>query len=269
MSRASGTTTSRSIGRSGTPTAARTAGSSMLGLDHAEAAPGVPGFVGAAPGKQPDGHLRARRPPQRVSIPAEGLAGRLPEFGRLLPVLFRLADRQHPPTRQPRTARLRRQLGRRQPHRDVVDHPPGGARRLDLVGFTYHHSLAPLLPKPVLRKRSRSSSRRGGRHGTAMRTSATTHGGSSPPRWHSPPASSTSSPTKDTMGDRRQPPSVAHLPDLFQQLRSGRQPVRIYSSPPNRADQLGPAPTTGWWHSEPNPRQRRLERLPVRLSTPG
>ena len=29
---------------------------------------------------------------------------------------------------------------------------PSGSRRLDLVGFTYHHSLAPLLPKAVLRK---------------------------------------------------------------------------------------------------------------------
>ncbi|MFM8684619.1 MAG: hypothetical protein ACKOEG_12745, partial [Chthoniobacterales bacterium] len=29
---------------------------------------------------------------------------------------------------------------------------PAGATRMDLVGFTYHHSLAPLLPKSVLRK---------------------------------------------------------------------------------------------------------------------
>src|SRR3954467_9859432 len=29
---------------------------------------------------------------------------------------------------------------------------PLGSRRLDLVGFTYHHSIAPLLPKEVLRK---------------------------------------------------------------------------------------------------------------------
>ena len=27
----------------------------------------------------------------------------------------------------------------------------------------------------------------------------------------------------------------------------------IYSSPPNKADQLGPSPTTGWWYGEPNP----------------
>ena len=29
---------------------------------------------------------------------------------------------------------------------------PSGSRRMDMVGFTYHHSLAPLLPKSVLRK---------------------------------------------------------------------------------------------------------------------
>lgn len=29
---------------------------------------------------------------------------------------------------------------------------PSGSRRMDLVGFTYHHSLAPLLPKSVFRK---------------------------------------------------------------------------------------------------------------------
>lgn len=27
----------------------------------------------------------------------------------------------------------------------------------------------------------------------------------------------------------------------------------IFSSPPNKADQLGPSPTNGWWYSEPNP----------------
>ncbi|MFZ4588371.1 MAG: choice-of-anchor D domain-containing protein, partial [Terrimicrobiaceae bacterium] len=27
----------------------------------------------------------------------------------------------------------------------------------------------------------------------------------------------------------------------------------IFSSPPNKADQLGPSPTDGWWYSEPNP----------------
>ena len=29
---------------------------------------------------------------------------------------------------------------------------PSGSRRLDLVGFTYHHSLGAVLPKSVLRK---------------------------------------------------------------------------------------------------------------------
>ncbi len=42
-------------------------------------------------------------------------------------------------------------------------------------------------------------------------------------------------------------------PTYFDRFNLASGQYGIYSSPPNRADLLGPSPTSGWWYGEPNP----------------
>ncbi|MCS6770684.1 MAG: carbohydrate-binding protein [Kiritimatiellae bacterium] len=130
---------------------------------------------------------------------------------------------------------------------------PSGSRRLDLVGFTYHHSLAPLLPKPVLRKEIQIFKQAWWK------------------AWNGNPNLSDHSkgffPTEmafsrhlvDVLVDEGYEWVIVashHLSRTCPTYFNVVNPTgtwNIYSSPPNRADLLGPSPTTGWWYSEPNP----------------
>ncbi len=130
---------------------------------------------------------------------------------------------------------------------------PSGSRRLDLVGFTYHHSIAPLIPKSVLRKELQIFKQAWWK------------------AWNGNPNLSDHSkgffPTEmafsrhivDVLADEGYEWAIVashHLSRTCPTYLNYANPTgsyNIYSSPPNRADRLGPSPTTGWWYSEPNP----------------
>lgn len=133
---------------------------------------------------------------------------------------------------------------------------PSGSRRLDLVGFTYHHSLAPLLPKSVFRKEIQ----------TFKQAYWKAWNGNSDLSDHSkgffPTEMAFSRHLVDVLVDEgyewvivashhlsRTCPTYMGSPQTTPESGSWN----IYSSPPNKADQLGPSPTSGWWYSEPNP----------------
>ncbi len=126
--------------------------------------------------------------------------------------------------------------------------------RLDLVGFTYHHSLAPLLPKEVFRKELKIFKQAWWK----------AWGGNSDLSDHSkgffPTEMAFSEELIDVLVDEGYEWSIVashHLsrttPTYFNQFNLDAGQYGIYSAPPNKADQLGPSPTTGWWYLEPNP----------------
>ncbi|MCP5534109.1 MAG: hypothetical protein H7A48_13140 [Akkermansiaceae bacterium] len=131
---------------------------------------------------------------------------------------------------------------------------PSGSRRLDLVGFTYHHSLAPLLPKEVFRKELRIFKQAWWK----------AWGGNSDLSDHSkgffPTEMAFSQQMVDVLVDEGYDWSIVashHLsrtcPTYFNQFNLSAGSYGIFSSPPNKADLLGPSPSSGWWYSEPNP----------------
>jgi Alpha-amylase/alpha-mannosidase len=130
---------------------------------------------------------------------------------------------------------------------------PSGSPRMDLVGFTYHHSLAPLLPKAVFRKELQIFKQAWWK----------AWGGKADLSDHSKGFFPTE------MGYSRHLIEVLreegyewvivashHLSRTCPTYNTVANPegrYNIFSSPPNRADQLGPSPTEGWWYGEPNP----------------
>lgn len=132
---------------------------------------------------------------------------------------------------------------------------PGGSRRMDLVGFTYHHSLAPLLPKAVFRKEMQIFKQAWWK----------AWGGSASLSDHSkgffPTEMAFTSELIDVLADEGYQWSIVashHLSRTCPTYNNQASPTgafQIKSSPPNKADQLGPLPTSGWWFREPNPGQ--------------
>lgn len=131
---------------------------------------------------------------------------------------------------------------------------PSGSRRLDLVGFTYHHSLAPLLPKSVLRKEIQIFKQAWWK----------AWGGNPNLSDHSkgffPTEMAFSRHIIDVLADEGYEWVIVpshHLsrtcPTYFNQFDIANNNYGIFSSPPNRADLLGPSPTSGWWYGQPNP----------------
>lgn len=130
---------------------------------------------------------------------------------------------------------------------------PSGSRRLDLLGFTYHHSLAPLLPKSVLRKELQ----------TFKQAYWKAWNGNADLSDHSkgffPTEMAFSQHLVDVLVDEGYQWTIVashHLSRTCPTYFNYANPTgswNIYSSPPNRADLLGPSPNTGWWYSEPNP----------------
>ena len=131
---------------------------------------------------------------------------------------------------------------------------PSGSSRLDLVGFTYHHSLAPLLPKEVLRKEIRIFKQAWWK----------AWGGNSDLSDHSkgffPTEMAFSRHIVDVLQEEGYEWVIVashHLsrtcPTYFDQFDIDNGNYGIFSSPPNAADLIGPSPTSGWWYAQPNP----------------
>ncbi|MDX2080046.1 MAG: hypothetical protein SFU53_04620 [Terrimicrobiaceae bacterium] len=128
-----------------------------------------------------------------------------------------------------------------------------GARRMDLVGFTYHHSLAPLIPKEVLRKEIQIFKQAWWK----------AWGGNASLSDHSkgffPTEMAYSRHIIDVLVDEGYEWVIVashHISRTCPTYNTKASPTgsfNIFSSPPNRADQMGPSPTDGWWYSEPNP----------------
>ena len=130
---------------------------------------------------------------------------------------------------------------------------PAGSTRMDLVGFTYHHSLAPLLPKSVFRKELQIFKQAWWK----------AWGGNANLSDHSkgffPTEMGYSRHLIDVLADEGYQwiivPShhISRTCPTYNDKANPTGSYNIYSSPPNRADQLGPSPTDGWWFGEPNP----------------
>lgn len=130
---------------------------------------------------------------------------------------------------------------------------PEGSRRLDLVGFTYHHSLAPLLPKAVFRKELQIFKQAwwkawGGRSDLADHS-----------KGFFPTEMAYSRHLVDVLVDEGYEWVIVashHISRTSPSYNTRANPAgsfNIFSSPPNKADQLGPPLESGWWYSEPNP----------------
>ena len=132
---------------------------------------------------------------------------------------------------------------------------PGGSPRLDLLGFTYHHSLGAVLPKPVLRKEIQ----------IFKQVWWKAWNGNSDLSDHSkgffPTEMAFSTPMVDVLVDEGYDWVIVashHLSRTCPTYNDHANPpssFNIKSSPPNKADQIGPSPTSGWWFNEPNPGQ--------------
>jgi chitodextrinase len=130
---------------------------------------------------------------------------------------------------------------------------PSGSRRMDLVGFTYHHSLAPLLPKSVLRKEIQ----------TFKQAYWKAWNGNSDLSDHSkgffPTEMGYSRHIVDVLVDEGYEwvivPShhISRTCPTYNTVANPEGSYNIYSSPPNKADQVGPSPSDGWWYGMPNP----------------
>jgi len=132
---------------------------------------------------------------------------------------------------------------------------PSGSRRLDLVGFTYHHSLGCLVPKAVFRKELQIFKQ-------AWWKAWNKNSNLSDHSKGFFPTEMAFSPTMvDVLVDEGYEWTIVashHLsrtcPTYFEHANPTGT-YNVYSSPPNRADLLGPSPSSGWWYNMPNPGQ--------------
>lgn len=132
---------------------------------------------------------------------------------------------------------------------------PSGSTRMDLVGFTYHHSLAPLLPKSVFRKELQIFKQAWWK----------AWGGQSDLGDHSkgyfPTEMAYSRSIIDVLVDEGYQwvivPShhISRTSPSYNDRANPGGSYNIYSSPPNKADQIGPRfdDASQWWYGEPNP----------------
>ncbi len=133
---------------------------------------------------------------------------------------------------------------------------PSGSPRLDMVGFSYHHSLTPLLPKEVFRKEVQMFKQAWWK----------AWGGNMDLSDHSkgffPTEMAYSRDIIDVLVDEGYDWVIVashHIsrtsPSYNDRVNPGS--FNIKSSPPNRADQLGPLfpNASQWWFDEPNPGQ--------------
>ncbi len=133
-------------------------------------------------------------------------------------------------------------------------HTPSGSPRLDLVGFTYHHSLGVVLPKSVLRKEIQILKQAWWKAWNG-KADLSDHS-----RGFFPTEMAFSTPMIDVLADEGYEWVIVashHLsrtcPTYLSQFDLATGEYGISSSPPNKADLLGPSPTSGWWYGNPNP----------------
>jgi len=128
-----------------------------------------------------------------------------------------------------------------------------GSGRLDMLGFTYHHSLGPLLPKEVFRKEIQIFKQAWWK----------AWGGNADLSDHSkgffPTEMAYSRDLIDVLVDEGYEwvivasHHISRTSPSYNNVADPEGSYNIFSSPPNRADQLGPTINDGWWYSEPNP----------------
>jgi hypothetical protein len=130
---------------------------------------------------------------------------------------------------------------------------PSGSRRMDLVGFNYHHSLAPLLPKNVFRKELQIFKQA---YWKAWNGNPDLSDHS---KGYFPTEMAFSSSMIDVLAEEGYQWSIVashHLSrtcPTYMNQGSISNNRGIFSSLPNKADLLGPSPSSGWWYGQPNP----------------
>ncbi|HAL92700.1 MAG TPA: hypothetical protein DCM68_06720, partial [Verrucomicrobia bacterium] len=124
---------------------------------------------------------------------------------------------------------------------------------MDMVGFTYHHSLGPVLPKAVFRKEIQIFKQAWWKAWN-KNSDLSDHS-----KGFFPTEMAFTTEMIDVLRDEGYEWVIVashHLsrtcPTYLQQ-GTPESNYGINSSPPNKADQLGPSPTTGWWYGSPNP----------------
>ena len=127
-----------------------------------------------------------------------------------------------------------------------------GKRRLEMVGFCYHHALGPVLPKSVFRKEIQ-----------LFKQSAWKAWGndyeSNPSKGFFPTEMAFSEEMIDVLADEGYEWVIVASHHLSRTcptyLNNGTADgnYNINSSEPNKADMNGPSPTEGWWYDSPNP----------------
>jgi Starch/carbohydrate-binding module (family 53)/Glycosyl hydrolase family 57 len=127
----------------------------------------------------------------------------------------------------------------------------GGSRKMDMVGFTYHHSLGAVLPKAVFRKELQIF------HEAAykawdMGTSDNRSKGFFPTEMA---FSQTMIEVLEEEGYEWAIVASHHLSRTIPNYSDHADPegsFNIYSSPPNKADQINPSISDGWWFGTGN-----------------
>ena len=129
-----------------------------------------------------------------------------------------------------------------------------GNRRMDMVGFCYHHALGPVLPKAVFRKEVQ-----------LLKQSAWKAWGNNyennPSKGFFPTEMAFTEEMIDVLADEGYQWVIVashHFSRTCPTYTNHEGAVasenyKINSSEPNRADMNGPSPTDGWWHDSPNP----------------
>jgi len=129
---------------------------------------------------------------------------------------------------------------------------PGGSPRLDLVGFTYHHSLGPLLPKEVYRKEIQIFKQAWWKAWN-KNSNLSDHS-----KGFFPTEMGFSRHLTDVLVDEGYQWVIVashHLSrtsPTYNQKANPEGSYNIFSSPPNKADQLGPVENNGWWFGTGN-----------------
>lgn len=127
----------------------------------------------------------------------------------------------------------------------------GSSPKLDLVGFTYHHSLGAVLPKEVFRKELQIF------HEAAYKA-WNTGAIENRSKGFFPTEMAFSTTMIDVLADEGYEWSIVashHLSRTSPNYNDKANPegsYNIFSSPPNKADQLGPAEGNGWWFGTGN-----------------
>jgi hypothetical protein len=127
------------------------------------------------------------------------------------------------------------------------------AGRLDLVGFTYHHSLAPLLPKEVFRKEIQAFKQAWWKAWNGQAD------GSDHSKGFFPTEMAYSRHLIDVLVDEGYEwvivasHHISRTSPGYNTVANPQGSYNIFSSPPNKSDQLSPTFNSGWWYSQPNP----------------